>query len=439
LRAAALLVLAACGGEVGTITVELTTAPSSTVLDGVTKLQLTITEPLEVFESERSADGFSFSIDIPANGSNGALVVDGFDASGARIATGKSPPFPVAAINARIVVYMAAPMTLAASPVMISPRDDFATGNLSYGVIFVGGRDATGAASTQVEVYNAYDHTLLVGAPLPAARIRPPVAVAGSSVLIFGGSDGTNPTSTFWQFDTTIAPAGGYNDLPNPQNFATGSEIATQIDTAEFAVTGTPPLVIAAATTTIVPLEGTLSLPSIGLTVTPADQIPTAVFAGAGAGTAGLLQVRGTTLTDIPGGSIRVGHSVAEVAGGKVLVLGGGDGTTLDGNAIVVEAGLEPTATVTPNVLATPRSGCALAATSAYVIAAGGTAMDGSILADAEILDPTTLAHVTTIPLVVPRTGAIALTLPNDQILVAGGVDAAGAPIGTIELFTPDK
>jgi hypothetical protein len=73
------------------------------------------------------------------------------------------------------------------------------------------------------------------------------------------------------------------------------------------------------------------------------------------------------------------------------------------------------------------------------VIAAGGTAMDGSILADAEILDPTTLAHVTTIPLVVPRTGAIALTLPNDQILVAGGVDAAGAPIGTIELFTPDK
>ncbi|HEV7558808.1 MAG TPA: hypothetical protein VGO00_25225, partial [Kofleriaceae bacterium] len=212
----------------------------------------------------------------------------------------------------------------------------------------------------------------------------------------------------------------------------------TQIDAAEFAVTGTPPLVIAASTTTLAPLEGTLSLPAVGLTVTPSDQIPTAVFVGAGAGTAGLLQVRGTTLTDIPGGSIRVGHSVAEIADGKVLVLGGGDGTTLDPNAIVVEAGLEPRATIIPNVLVTPRSGCALAATDKYVIAAGGTAMDGSVLADAEILDPVTLAHVTTIPLVVPRTGAIALTLPNDEIIVAGGVDATGAPIGTIELFTPD-
>jgi len=37
----------------------------------------------------------------------------------------------------------------------------------------------------------------------------------------------------------------------------------------------------------------------------------------------------------------------------------------------------------------------------------------------------------------VPRTHAVAHALPNDQILIAGGLDAAGAPVGTLELFTP--
>jgi hypothetical protein len=38
----------------------------------------------------------------------------------------------------------------------------------------------------------------------------------------------------------------------------------------------------------------------------------------------------------------------------------------------------------------------------------------------------------------VPRTGASATALPNGQILIAGGTDAGGAPIATLELFTPD-
>ncbi|NVB83058.1 MAG: hypothetical protein HOV81_32065, partial [Kofleriaceae bacterium] len=44
-----------------------------------------------------------------------------------------------------------------------------------------------------------------------------------------------------------------------------------------------------------------------------------------------------------------------------------------------------------------------------------------------------------TVPLVVPRTAARAIALPNDQILLVGGTDANGAPIATIELFTPEN
>src|SRR5262249_44774172 len=138
------------------------------------------------------------------------------------------------------------------------------------------------------------------------------------------------------------------------------------------------------------------------------------------------------------GGSVRVGHAITQIADGKVLVLGGGDGTTLTPDAIVVTAGVTPSAAVMPNVLATPCKDFALAATSKYVLAAGGLAQDGSTLTDAVVLDATTLAPVATLPMVVPRSGAVALALQNDQILVIGGVDATGAPTGVLELFTPD-
>ena len=55
----------------------------------------------------------------------------------------------------------------------------------------------------------------------------------------------------------------------------------------------------------------------------------------------------------------------------------------------------------------------------------------------AEILDLTTLAHRTTVPMVVPRTGAVARPLADGQVMIVGGTDAAGQPVGVVELFTP--
>jgi hypothetical protein len=44
---------------------------------------------------------------------------------------------------------------------------------------------------------------------------------------------------------------------------------------------------------------------------------------------------------------------------------------------------------------------------------------------------------VATATLSVPRTGATAVALPNDQVMIVGGTDGSGAPIDAIELFTP--
>ena len=106
------------------------------------------------------------------------------------IATGQSPPFPVAAINAHIVVFIiAAPMTLSEAPHKLTARSGLAVGSLAYGVVFAGGRDAAGAASGRVEVYNAYDHSLIAGLDMPEPRRAPAIAVQGTSVFLFGGTD----------------------------------------------------------------------------------------------------------------------------------------------------------------------------------------------------------------------------------------------------------
>ena len=54
-----------------------------------------------------------------------------------------------------------------------------------------------------------------------------------------------------------------------------------------------------------------------------------------------------------------------------------------------------------------------------------------------DIYDAMTLTRVATAPLIVPRTDADAIALPNGQILIVGGRDASGQPIDTLELFTP--
>ena len=67
----------------------------------------------------------------------------------------------------------------------------------------------------------------------------------------------------------------------------------------------------------------------------------------------------------------------------------------------------------------------------------GGVDDTGAVLGDAEVFDATTLEPVAVLPLVVPRTGAVAEPMANGQILVAGGTDDSGAAIGVLELFTP--
>jgi hypothetical protein len=167
--------------------------------------------------------------------------------------------------------------------------------------------------------------------------------------------------------------------------------------------------------------------------VLPPDQVLSAIFAGTG-----IVQLRGEDIVDVTGvTTARTGHALAAISDGRVLIVGGLEAGVATADAIIVQPGPHPTASLKPGLLATPRANPAVTSTSDFVIVAGGTAMDGSLVPDAELFDAINVMPVMTIPLVVPRTGALAIPMQNHQIMIVGGVDAAGAPIDTIELFTP--
>ncbi|HUJ61026.1 MAG TPA: hypothetical protein VLX92_21130 [Kofleriaceae bacterium] len=428
MRLAVLALVAACSGNVGTISVSLVTAPGSTVLDNAETLQLTITNPHTVSTSPRGASGFEIDVDLPANGDAGQLIVDAFDASGNRVATGMSPPFAVGAIDASVAIYMAAPNTIGASPATLSvPLSALAAGPLSYGAIFAGGRDATGAPSNQTSIYNAFDHSVLLGVALPAPLSGVTAAVGGSGIVyLFGGADATGTaTADLLRFDTTIAPNGAFTDDGVQSGLARAGQLAIPLGNDDYIVTGMPVADLAGITGDATARSDITSLPAAGASVLASDGSTIALFASS----AGVSRLRADTFDSLAiAGAARDNAVLVALPGGQIAVACGS-------TDLVIIDPLAGTSQTIPDTPATARGGCAAAATSRHLLIAGGDDFDPM----AYVLDASTFAPVATVPMVVPRKDAVAIALPDDQILIAGGVDATGAPTQTIELFTPDS
>ena len=430
--------LGGCSGRVGTLSVTLTTAPGSRVLDGVQTLRLVLTDPHQVTTAQRANGGFTIELDVPATGHPASLIVDGLDAAGQLVATGSSPAFPVGGITAGIVIYMAPPDSIGAAPLGLAPaRSEIGIGMLSYGAIFAGGRVAAGAPSDAVAIYNAFDHSLVAGKPLPSPRAGIVVATSqGGGVLLFGGHDAAGAAvDTLWTFATTVAPNGAYIDLGSKPGFARADELAIPLGSGRYLLSGAPAAELSGIDGSLIARTEVSALPRAGATLTGSDGLVTTMFAGEELD--GFTRFRLNRFEPhIDPRAARTGHVVVALPGGKALIVCGTIGSGAFPDALRVDVATSA-ADAIASLPGTPRSGCAVAATHRNLVVAGGSLANGDLASTAEIYDVTTLALLATVPLVVPRTGAAAIALPNDQVLIAGGVDATGAPIETLELFTP--
>jgi hypothetical protein len=409
----------ACSGRVGTIDLSLTTAPGSTVLDAVQRLRITITNPLVVVESPRTANGFDIVLDVEAVGGAGQLIVEGFDAGDALIATGMSPPFAISAIDASVVIYVAAPLTIAPAPLKLPvARVGVSSTSLSYGFAIAGGEDEATMPSDSIFIYNAFDHSLLSGMPMPAVRAFQTMATSSNDgVLLFGGVDATGAaTGTLWRFDSNARPNGGYQILEERPDLARSGTPAINIASELHVITGTPPIELtfdtAVALTDPASLGGNAAVAVI-------DGASIAVFGGDP-----VVRLRDGAYDSL---ALSVDLDDSAVAiGGRIAFVGGGADTEL----AVVDA--DTGAATFVEVLSTVRHGAATAATDRFVVIAGGTDAADVTIATADILSAIDLSFVATIPCLA-RAGATALVLPNGQIAIVGGEPANDL----LELFTP--
>ena len=435
---------AACTNS-GTVTVTLVTAPNSTVLDSVETLELTLTDPLTTQTATRTDGSFTIDINIDAAQSDGSLIVLGLDDTNALVATGASPPFPTDSITAAIAIYMAAPNSVGASPVALDPAcDQLAVAPLTYGVLFAGGRDGSGSASDAVALYDAYNHTSSAGVALPAPSAAMAAGVEGGEyVYFFGGTDSAgSATATDWGFDTTVSPNGGFNDFGVQTGYERAGQSLLAMDEDLLVLTGKPAATISSTSGALTPRTDVTSLPATALEATGSDDQAAAIFVDA----SGVTRYRDAadkfdTLGSAADAAARDGAALAALPNGQIGVFCGGTGS--GSAAVLAPAGaaidlVSEAVTAVPNVPSDGRiAGCAVAATDRFLVIAGGTLGSGGVATTAEIYDATTFAPVATAPLVVPRTGATAIALPTGQVLIVGGDDATGAPIATIELFTP--
>ena len=423
--AAVAFALGACTGTTGTITLDLATAPDSHLLDAVQRLRVTITDPRQVVEATRTASGFDLALEVDATATNGALSVEGFDAAGALIACGQSPRFPVAAINAHVVVYVAAPRSIAVSPAKVSAaRGGVAAAPISLGAVLAGGIETTGAPSTATAVYNAFDHSLVEGIPLPAPRVGPAMATdASGGVYMFGGTGpGGQPAGTLWRFDTTVPPNGAFAMITDQPGYARTGELIVPVGAGTYLITGTPALELSAGMLTA-RSDVTGGLPAAGATAVPGDGMPTAIFAGDA-----VVRFRGNAFAALSGDHPVAGAAAVTLPDGRIAVIGG----TASRDVLVVDAAAGSVAVI-PGVLSTARIHPAVAATSRHVVVTGGLTPAGDPIAAADVLDARTLAPVVTLPLVT-GSGGFAIALPNDQVLIGGGSPA----LPMYELFTPE-
>lgn len=137
-----------------------------------------------------------------------------------------------------------------------------------------------------------------------------------------------------------------------------------------------------------------------------------------------------------------IAPALATLSDGRIVAFGGSDGAmplaslaeiSGEGSGITLRQ-LRPT-------LAVPRSGHTATRLSndlgAPVLIAGGTDAAGMPIGTAELYKPlvedlATLAF----PMQTPRTGHRAVRLPDGSVLIVGGRDASGTPVAQLELFS---
>jgi hypothetical protein len=455
----ALATLAGCTDN-PVITLEIATPTGEGTFAGVTRLRARNTNPARESEAAYSATG-AVTLDLTVGAGTGSthVEVEGLDASGAVVARGASPPFDLGTLPSYLRIYVAriggfgqAPLVTGTAPAV---RTDAAvTAVAGLGALVAGGGDASGAPVSDTWVYDEYLHVVTTTGGLGVARAgATAIDIGGGSVLVFGGLTAAGPSSALEEFQPLVGVSGTFaailpdGDASLARAFAPAVAIGGGLLVAGGTGAGGAPLATSVLLTTTPAIGATaigapMQGPRSGHTLTPTGDGLFALVWGLPQGAAGWVaeQYRPTSQlftvvpnVDAPLG--RTGHTATLLADGRTLIIGGANPAgTITGDIIELSADLTKT-TVHAGVLEA-RASHTTTLLGATLLVAGGHGAAGP-LGDAELVDTTTLAVGARPALQAARTGHAAVLLGSGTVLLVGGRDANGAPVQTLELYTP--
>jgi hypothetical protein len=414
--ALALLLAAACGGKKGTVEIDIVVSPLDDPFTFAAQARFTIGDQMQ---SVPVTNGhFSFSIDLDPPKDAEPIIVEALDSAGNVIGHGQTPALALQPIDqGPFSVWVGRPGTVAAARAALAAgRTEIAAfGATGLGVMFAGGRDATGAALANTAVYDVYTHAIIQsedGSLKPMTTPRAGAAATASSPrgIVYGGaqSTGIGTAGGALASGELFDPSGGGLWSAVPASAATDAAYAPQ--------------------TTI--LGSGSALVSGGLSAT-GDAITSALLIS----TSGTITL--TPLSPMVAKRYRHASGAARFPDGDGALLIGGLADGDPGPPVERLIGQAFT-TFTANGVEN-RWDATATALSGGVLLVGGTipGASGRVATTSVVFIPTETTgdpqrYDTLLP--TPRAQHTA-TLVGDDLLLCGGVDATGAPIASCELI----
>ncbi len=440
----ALVLIAGCS-DAPLLELKIITPPGADPLTGVDVVRLHVTDPAvdRKFQVIDPAH-IDLEVEVAVESAAGVITLEG-SASGKLAARGETPPLLLAPAEGTLSIMVArAGATSALTPALKQPVFDPITQLLpGLGILLAGGSDAAGKAVKSAALYNFFSHQLGDLPAMPEARSGAVAAYCGSRcVSIALGGDGTNLAKTVLSYDGAMWAtfSDGLDDLAR----RTGSATAP-LDDGTYVVAGGLDSKGAALDTLLLLDPGSsTSVPGLRkLSSRSAAARPSPVAAGTGAfaliSGAGKAEVfsrisLSSQVVTLSGTAPHSGAAVSAMSDGSFMLVGGKDAA---GKLLADAWRVEPkTLKVTyyKDALSAGRHGHAVRQVGTRLVVLGGSGSAG-LAAKLEILDAITLKAVSSADQAIPRQGPRVERLGPGSLLVAGGVDKAGAAVPSLEIF----